>query len=628
MSLIKIIAKNVELDFVKESLSIKIENNALLRDFKVSASSYPFLIIENEKTNKALGTRDLSSINKKKTVEVIVFEGGLKYYGEVQILSYLTGFRKCNLKYSSLILTLMNKKIADFMPVVSIIPDEVTPIPYTEKSETPISGSEYWKNYPLDFLSKSYPEVKWQFPTMKWFNKFGVGLNADDEWFSYEGHINKYNEEGFLVENQFTIAADVCTVQNRNVVSPQIFLLAPAFYALQSLGFKLSGTFGDSEFIKKLLIYSNKNNLTETYPLKDSENIIMNNFVENSSDEGTFYTSTLIIIPDIVGSYVFDYEVDEPEYEYDPLFLDRKMFQIFPFSDPETLLYKHLPNDPAKVYKGTVKIEITDDLVGSKLYVRYFSPSNVFPTYRITKRIQYSNTYYQMHPTMQLGRYLPDWTFGTYLNELQNLFNLEINPDDFSKKLRIDFNEETIVNTPPYIEKKSLIIASYDPTPYNAFLLKYDNEIDEALWITTESIKVFDSQNSNFSEKLSSKFKYVPSTYTANLSEDLDSKSGTGLLIYDPSNKPYTSLDFLGQTLEMNGNKGIYQVFWKKWLKFLLNSSSLEVTGPYTENEIRKVLKLKRIFIDHQEYLISSTEFVETQQDIFKIKFNIQSITF
>lgn len=99
-------------------------------------------------------------------------------------------------------------------------------------------------------------------------------------------------------------------------------------------------------------------------------------------------------------------------------------------------------------------------------------------------------------------------------------------------------------------------------------------------------------------------------------------------MIYDPANKPNISEGFLGQTLKMKGNKGIYQVFWKKFLKFLFNSSSVELTGPFTENEKNKILKLKRIFIDHQEYVVSSIESSETQQENFNIKFNLLTVTF
>jgi len=637
MSLLKIIANDTEIDFVKETLSIKTENNALSRDFKVSASNYPFLIIENDNTRKALGTRDIASIKKNKVIEVIVFEGGKKYYGELKILSYINGFRKCDLKYSSVILSIMNKKIAEFMPVVSVIPDELNPIPYSEKSPVPLEGSQHWKNYPVPFLDHNFPEVKWQFPTMKWLNKFGVDLEADDPWKAYRDHVNLYDENE-LVENYFTIVGDVCNVYNRNVPSPQIFILSPAFYALQSLGFTLSGNFINNEFIKRLLLYSNKNNLTETNVIKDTtEEILPMLFSvpvyddEHNVIEILYYHGIKKYAAAFAGSYIFEYNIFEPYFEKAPDSDGRvafNSFRIYLETDEVKDLYVHWTGDPEKNYKGTVRIDISSEQVGSMIVMEYYCAFEDLPVHSIFLSSNYAQIYNQMHPTIELGRYLPDWTFGTYLNELQNLFNLEINIDDFAKKITIDFNEDTIENSSTYVVNKSLEMTSYEQTPYNAFLLKFDNDEDSAIWITTEGNAEFGSQTSNFLETLRSKFKNVPTTYTANLSEALDSKSGTGIMIYDPSKKPYISADFLGQTLAMNGSKGIYNVFWKIFLKFLLNSSPVELNGPFTETEKNKIIQEKRIFVDNQEYMIASTECKETQQDNFIIKFDLRSINF
>lgn len=617
MSLLKIIANNLELDFVKESLSIKTENNAFTRDFKVSASSYPFLIVENRNTKLALGTRDLASVKKNKIIEVIVFEGGNKYYGELQVLSFPDGFRKCNLKYSSKIFSLMNKKIAEFMPVISVIPDEINPIPYTEESEQIIEGSEYWQTYPLPFLTANFPEVKWQFPTMNWFNKFGVALDATDEWFLYQNKINDYDSNG-LILNSFHRTESVIKVENRNVVSPQVFLLSPLYYALKTINFKAIGTAFDNDFLKRLLILSTKDNLTHTsyiklefpplYPFSDVPNAWTTNFYYN------------ITTP---GKYSVKYYIEETTFPTDPY---GRTFSIW-WAGGIIYAYSYGSNRPSQVFEGIVEFEVTGQEGTNQLRFSYVTRSNQMPVYSLSS-LNNDNEYHQMHPTIQLGRYLPDWTFGTYLNELQNLFNLEITPDDFSQTVNVNFNEESIVNGATHNIKKSLEIISYDNSPYNAFLLKYDNDEDEALWITSGSSEVYNTQSSDFLERLNSKFKYIPVTTSANLSEDIESKGGVGLMIYDPANKPNISVDFLGQTLKMNGDKGIYQVFWRKFLKFLFNSSSVELTGPFTENEKNKILKLKRIFIDHQEYMVSSIESSETQQENFNIKFNLLTITF
>jgi hypothetical protein len=614
MGLIKIIANNIEIDFVKETLSIKTVNNALSRDFKVAASSYPFLIVENLKTIKGLGTRDLSSVKKNKIIDVIVFEAGVKYKGELQILSFIKGFRKCNLKYSSSLLSIMNKKIADFMPVVSVIPGEGDPVPYSEETTGVLEGSENWQTYPLDFLDYNFPEVKWQFPTMNWINKFGIGLEASDEWFLYKNKINEYDIDGLILNTSEVVDYQV-SIKNKNVVSPQVFLLSPLFYALQSIGFTAVGTALNSEFLKRALLLSTKDNLT----VANYSNL----FFPALSVGSGFYNANFFLNMIVDGTFTVNYRFEETYYT------GSSTAHVFSIRYAGSIIFSYVfgPGMPSQIYEGSVEFEVTTEEETHQLLFQYSTHEAVMPPYALSL----SNTnkkYYQMHPTIQLGRYVPDWTFGTYLNELQNLFNLEINPDDFSKKLIVDFNEETIATSIPYIDKKSLELVSYDPNPFNAFLLKYSNDEDEALWITTDSVEVFGVQTSNFSETLSSKFKYVSVTSSADLSEQLESRNGVGLMIYDPVEKPVISDNFLDQTLKMNGDKGIYMVYWKKWLKFLLNSSSVELSGYYTETEIRQIMRLKRIFIDHQEYLISQIESVEQQQDIFKIKFSLQSITF
>ena len=306
MSLIKIIANGLELDFVKETLSIKKENNALIRDFKVSYSSVPFLIIENGATKKALGTRDLASVRKIKTIEVAVFEGGTKYLGELQILSYIDGFRKCNLKYASRILSIINRKISDFMPVVSVIPGENSPIPFSENHTGILPGTSHWETYPVNFINKGFPEVKWQFPTMQWKDKFGAGLEPDDEWFAYKNEINKFNvEKTVFVKNYYTEDnVSVLEVYNQNVPSPQVYLLSPLFYALNHIGFKMDGDFSNSDFIKRVLFLSTKNNFTKNEGLKNPINVIFtgpflkppgilpNKTVSISATSGGTYTIT------------------------------------------------------------------------------------------------------------------------------------------------------------------------------------------------------------------------------------------------------------------------------------------------------------------------------------------------
>lgn len=629
MSLIKIFANDIELDFVKESLSIKKENTALSRDFKVAHSTFPFLIIENLAAKQALGTRALASVNKIKTVEVTIFEGGKKYLGELQILSYLNGFRKCNLKYASELLSIMNSKISSFMPIVSVIPGETSPEPFTETNgamQTPYAHTTDWLTYPLGFINQGFPDVKWQFPTMEWKNKFGEALTADDDWFDYQGRINLFDDElTTFIENEYIDTSyEVLSVSNKNVPSPQVYLLAPLFYALASKGYAPLGDFYSNNFIKKLLIQSSKNNLTETSLVKLLHTFTFPDAWVYDSFAHMDYKKEIFTAP-FTGEYTLEYS--------------------FTFAGPgsssPTLLYKfgyRLPYQSSnRIFTvtdiATASVTITDSITvnlqaGSvEFYIH--SKDSIMPTsFSVVLKKNFTKKWYQMNNTIQLGRYLPEWTFATYLNALQNTFNLDIKIDDFSKKMELNFNEEAIEVGQKQILNKSLSIKSYDQTPNNAFLLKYENDEDAALWITTDGAVTFGTQTSDFSENLSSKFKLVPHTYTANLSEDMDSKTGVGLMIYDHSNFPYTVKEYAGQNLNITGTGGVYEMYWKKWLKFRLNASQLEMSGPFTETELNKILELNRIFIDNQEYIIQDVQYSETLQNNFDVKFNLLSVNF
>jgi len=629
MSLIKIVANGIEIDFVRESLSIKKENNALNRDFKVSYSSIPFLIIENTNAKKALGTRELASVNKLKTVDVLVFESGKKYTGELQILSYINGFRKCNLKYASEILSIMNKKISDFMPVVSVIPGETNPAPYTEESIAVVPGYDNWKTYPMGFIQNGFPNVKWQFPQMLWSNKFGQNLAADDEWKTYQGSLNKYNDDQTaLVDNYFTEnTTDITDVFNKNVASPQVYLLSPLFYALNSIGFSADGQFYNSEFIKKILFLSLKNNLSKIILTKLLSSIVFPNTWTLGSVYGYYSRyrrkDFAITVPDqytLDYSFTFDGPINKNNYGLYSLNYSLQtpgMQTIFVIQEVIGSSY---------TISGSAIVD-ADKAETLKIYLQ--ANTEVMPSsYTLTLNKKSKKNFHEMHPTINLGRYVPDWSFGTYLNAIQNIFNLEINIDDNSKKMVIDFNEQSITEGSKSVLNKSLAVIGYEQTPSDAFLLKYENSEDLALWITKEGAVTFDLQASSFVERIDNKFKFVPNTYTAVLSEELDSKSGEGLIIYDPAAGPYISSSYLGQTLKMEGSKGIYEVFWRKFIKFLLNGSAVEMSGPFTETEINKIIDLKRIFIDNQEYIIASTESRETEQNNYLVKFDLVSVNF
>ena len=79
--------------------------------------------------------------------------------------------------------------------------------------------------------------------------------------------------------------------------------------------------------------------------------------------------------------------------------------------------------------------------------------------------------------------------------------------------------------------------------------------------------------------------------------------------------------------MKIDGGGGIYDVFWKKWLKFRVNASVIEIYGGFTKTEIAKFLKTKRIHVDHQDYVISLLDYKELKQDNYTVSFKVESVT-
>lgn len=635
MAIIRIVKDNLELDFVKETLSIRKENNALIRNFKVSHSNFPFLVVENKTTKQILGPREVTSVNKNRVVTVDVYENDLKYYGELTIKEYLNGYRKCDLKYASPLLEITSKKIAEFMPVVSVVTGAATTNNFAEEASEIFAGDTAWPDYVENIITQGFPAVKWNFPMMIWRNKFGENLEADDAWIDYKNKVNFFIDGEYQLNTGVYNTPEEIEIHNQQVPMPQIYLLSPLFYALQSIGFTYEGDFVTDNFIKKIMMLSFKNNLCKVLLKTVATDVIF---------DGSWIIFMLGTTPAIRRREVFDITYTG---DYN-ISLDFTLNQVS--STPSTPYYTRLTvkryeltsfglvQRDGEIAFSRKNIESGENISGE--FTMFFNDGDIIQfdyecietlmplSYTLNfRKADGDKDFHQLHPTIPTGRYLPDWTLATYLNNIKNWFNLDIDIDDLRNKLILNFNEEWFLNQVPVQLQKNLQITAYQQTPYAAFLLKHQNDEDTALWITREGVEVFTNQKQDTAELLDGKFKYVPTVLgTSELSEALEDKEGVGLIIYDHESGPETSEAFDGKTLKIDGDGGIYDVFWKKFLKFRINASVIELTGGFTKTEIGQILKAKRIYNNYQDYAVALLEYKELKQDNYLVTFKVESV--
>lgn len=647
MAVISIFANGIALDFVKETLTIKKENNAFSTNFKVSYSTYPFLVIENQKTRSAMGPRDKTSVQKKLVIDVVVLEMGQRYTGRLQVVNYLNGYRKCNLMYGSDALQVLDKKLSDLLPVISINPAVATPPPFLETAQEPLPDHTLWRTYPLAFAGKIYPEVNFGFPQMAWADKyFEEAPEEDDVWYRYTKVVNRYVpspgpfEDTYFVPNTYAISGEAIEISNANVAMPQLFLLGMLKMAFATIGYTIAGSFVESPFARRLQVLSTKDNMCAVQVGPSPVVFTKNDFPYSYSFIYRVYK--LSFTPEATGEYTFTYTAVEPLRSGGLTSYPTTMMH-YGTGNPglpgnqTTLMYANY-NDPEKLsFTGSFTISVGEEEVGQNYGIFWQIHTDVEQIQPITlsvTRIRDSKTFQMMHPTIPLGRYAPDMTLSTYINEVKNLFCLDVQFDDHARVVNLNFAQNLLQSAAKVVTAKSLAIKEEAPADFEAFILKYANAIDNALYIEKAGVTVNKTSDSDLVEKIESRFKTVPyNGLTANLSK-ISEKEGTGLMIYDPIAPvedefviPYISPDYNGQTLEINGTLGIYNQYWRAVMQLRLNGSVLEMQGPFTEQELIFLDRLQKIHIQHQEYIITSLSYSKTRQGNYDVKFNLLTVT-
>lgn len=239
----------------------------------------------------------------------------------------------------------------------------------------------------------------------------------------------------------------------------------------------------------------------------------------------------------------------------------------------------------------------------------------------------FEQEYQQMHPTIELKRYAPDWSAGNYLNYIKNQFNLDITIDDFAKKVTLNFNEKINETEVPVVLKQSLSMNSYDLAANSSFIIKYDNDDDLSLFVDKNGAVLFSNQNDDYTQTIQSKFKKVPSNgSTSELSEDLMSRQGIGLMIYEPTNAPFTSIVANGLHLDINGAGGIYDTFFKNWMDFLLKASNCEMVGYFTQIEVERINASKAVYVNNQRFRVIEFEATDSINNYQEVKMKLASV--
>lgn len=626
--MIRIFKAEHEIEVVKETLTLKRDNRFMDNDFKIQSNSYPFMIIENEATRLALGSKESVSVNRSTYHEVQVITPEGNFVGELQILTYTKNFRKCNLRFFSPLYKIKDEKINTFLP------DRITTHPYLfptygyeEKRTVEIEPefSNTWGVYGGEISVTGFPETLFNLPTIFWKEKYGTELNEDDDWYNYSGVINKYNfEDGnrYSDYNAYIINEGI-NFYNVTVNAPKIYLLSPLKKSVEKVGYKLSGSFVESDFIQKILVDSKNDNLTE---------IEINNFITDIEYTGIYNEtsnnvrfSNELVITDVVKSGK-KYRIDIKAKKI----LNVNILSYVSISSPLRERIVNFFEDIQSTDFETVSVEFegveseTNENILTIHFEKFAFFNNAndpleveeFKIYEIAK-----NKGFSTHPIINLQRYCPEWSFVDYLNECKKLFNLKVTTNDHEKTLNIDFFENRFSDYTG-IKLESILIDDFDSVEFDSILLKYDNVHDEVVFVSKSEIKTGQLLQREHTKEVSSKFKYLPVEISGGLkmSEFIEDKGGVGLMIYNHTiffyTLPLANYNYNGVKYDLT-LKNIFENFHRKSFTNYLSGGVFPAKGVFDQRTIKMIAKDDFVFIDNKRYYVNSMQYKELSNGLY-----------
>ncbi len=628
MRSLKIIVNNIELDHVREDAQIHNENSSFSDAIKVQHTTRPIRIVENTAAITALGEFSIATAKKTKYFPCQIVIGATRYTGILTQLDKISGFRKCDLKFGSAINNIMDKKISSFFPAYSVINAEF-PVAYNEEAVDEFGNQPDWVAQ-ADFLAgKIFPEVMWQLPRMGYRYKFGSDLKPEDAHFGFRRYINGRGLDGLDV-NSIISNASYFAMHNNNVLSPQVFFLAPLFYAFQSIGYKLQGNVVVSAFFKRLLLLSFNDNMVKISrkPPGVQLDISVTTWVRKtvygfSNYPYQSYVKEVIFNPPNAGDYILRYDMNILFAGNNPLAYGIEIFQ-----GGQLTAAQAGSMFPGR-FEGKLYFTVEEGQENAPITFVYYNFNKIMPEagYEIGWLEDLpEQDFYDMHPTVDFSRYIPDWTVIDFLNKIQKQFNLKIDFDDIEKTISLNFNvEDYLIGGKSVAIHKSLEIAEIKNVESESYVLKYENDIDKTSFI---SLKEGAVKEENTTE-IETAFKFIPyGRLTCELSKETEDKAGVGLMIYDPINQPDISEHYNSKTLSIPGAGGIFETYHKRWLLFRLSSGNVVLKGPFSKTELHQVSKLMKVIIDNQKWLVKAIDYKENSNALFETELELESITF
>ncbi len=459
--------------------------------------------------------------------------------------------------------------------------------------------------------SKSWPEASHAFPMV-----FNNQIGKENDYEDFEFFINHY-KNGDYIENETIEANNETKFINRNVMAPFVYLLE-----ILKQGFALEQKVIRGNFVNHPLI--KKSVLAPKSYFEEFTSIDTFSFNFESSEARPSLGNLVFFKKEVVLNRLGNYEL-KVKFNF-PISLSKS----FNFSielvngEKRKEVFKRTSSDTPVNIDENLTVEVDDNFVFGNIefFLRILDSNEEIKDFNFID-FSFSAGRQNIFPTVfSLSEVMPDMTFGDYVNELKNTFNLDI--DTREDVVYLDFTNESfnkfpLINMSEFEEHNPLKKFNTDR------IYKLSNEIENPIYINNKGIMTENPSKKEGVEELKLLFHQIPSNNfkeTNTIELDLES-DGLGICIYNgfhnDSPLPLPALD--GVDLKLNN---LYQYFWKDWLFFRTNS--VTVKDNYTAHAIRNLNFRQSIFKYNEKVLLAKKSMTNISEDYWDFECEYETI--
>lgn len=524
--------------------SLTEENNKFVND-SLRNYSLPFNLDLDSEIARKLGLPHIENIYAYKSIikGILILDNDF-FNAYIKLGTIIDRKAKATLFYGEDVLEVYDTNLRD-LPWPTII--------------TPTGLSDYAES----LLDKTYPETSHNFPML-----YRPEIKEREDYSDFKLFVNNWQSQNFLPNN--TIVGEETTFRNEYVMAPFPYLLEIVRFLYKQEGLEAKGQFFESEFFKKILYVPDnffEKFLGNQYDAFQFSTPTSTELIDNQEFAVYEYVNT----PNLVGTYEIGFEIN----------LNASLAAIFSLeitrreagTTNETTVYLAESSGSNVNISDTVEINVTDDGLFDqiKITLKILNPNvSIAPFNSFEYNFQEGRE--NVFPdTYTLSDFVPDKKAGDFINEIKNIWNLDLIFND--NEVFVNFTEKTflLANADDKEHLKELAPEKKLNTD-RYYVLSYAN--DERVKVDHTG-QVFSAVR-EFQEELPIKMNFDPLKIRENFGHltgvykpDTD---GMQFGLYDGIQFRNYFVDNINEedlSLQQNYNK-----FWKQWLKFRTNSFS------------------------------------------------------